>query len=144
MSISLQLARGETQRKILNRANSSSKVADNIKSAPPTFFYGENELKSWMQDVGNVFCSESIVDYMVRISDFLAQKGGMISPRSTLFLLRSAKVKVWLDGYSCVIPEHVSFLVSPIFGHRFLGVGKEDVSRIFVECFSSIQVPLHA
>ncbi|MBM3714621.1 MAG: MoxR family ATPase [Actinobacteria bacterium] len=42
------------------------------------------------------------------------------SPRATLQLVRAAKVRAALDGRGYVIPDDLSALLAPVFGHRLI------------------------
>ena len=72
------------------------------------------------------------------------------SPRATLQLVRAAKVRAALDGRSYVIPDDLTTLLTPVFGHRLIAnrsaaggrAGAVVVSEALERIAASVRVPL--
>ncbi|KTS13582.1 ATPase [Microbacterium testaceum] len=74
------------------------------------------------------------------------------SPRATLQLVRAAKVRAALDGRAYVIPDDLTSLLNPVFGHRLIAnrsaaggrAGAVVVSEALDRIAASVRVPLAA
>ncbi|WP_029149436.1 AAA family ATPase [Microbacterium indicum] len=100
-----------------------------------------------------VHVSPLIEQYAVSIAQATRAHGELrlgASPRATLQLVRAAKAWAALQGREYVVPDDVSGLVKPIFGHRLVpartAVGTrrsaDPVARILDEIVSEAPVPV--
>jgi MoxR-like ATPase len=141
MSLALHQPRGKTQFKILrnslllgqndteiqekNKTNSVSNVSD-------------TEVSEWKSQIASVYVADSVLDYLVEITDLLAQKGFLASPRSTLFMLKQCQTWAWLHGFSCVVPEFIQTMAAPVFRHR---THHSDSLGIIQSVLEQVKVP---
>lgn len=114
----LDIALQEAEGQILGRQQEA--IADRIAPA---------DLAQARHAALNVFLSEPVRDYIVRLVDFSRRgddlpedlRGLMshpISPRGSIALARAAKSAAWLDGRDHVLPDDVLDFASNVLRHR--------------------------
>ncbi len=70
-----------------------------------------------------LFIDEELMDYIVRLVGFTREHPKVLiggSPRASLALMRSAKVRAFLHGRSFVLPDDIRFLAPLVLRHRVL------------------------
>ena len=96
------------------------------------------ELREISQACAGVKVSDSIIDYLQRITEYSRQAPEFsygISPRGALALLGACRSWAYIDGRDYVIPEDLQQLVGPVLGHRLRaaedigGFGSEALIR---------------
>ncbi len=111
------------------------------------------EIVALQQEVQQVRCDESILDYLLTIVDRTRTHEALIlgvSPRGSQALFRAAQARALLHGRSYVVPDDVKRLVVPVFGHRVvvqprsaLGSRRAEAGdRILEEILTHVDVPL--
>ncbi|MDL2225650.1 MoxR family ATPase [Eubacteriales bacterium OttesenSCG-928-M02] len=81
------------------------------------------EILSMQTDVENIYISEPIFDYVVRLVNATRQhpliaQGG--SPRASLALMRLSQASAFLQGRDYVIPQDVAEILYDAVGHRLI------------------------
>ncbi len=121
-------------------------------NAVPPVCTGE-EILAIQQEVENVRCDDSILDYMLAIVERTRTHEALllgVSPRGSQALYRAAQARALLHGRSYMIPDDVKRLVIPVFGHRVvvqprsaLGSRRAEAGdRILEEILTHLEVPL--
>jgi len=108
--------------------------------------------------ISQIYIDEKIKNYCVALSDSTRnpEKYGLekikpfiawgVSPRATLHLIDSARVKAFLEGRGFVIPEDVRDILVDVFRHRIIlsyeGEAEEFTpEKIISEILASVEVP---
>ena len=111
------------------------------------------ELAAMIRTARNVFVSEAVEQYVVRIAQATRADPELrlgASPRATLQLVRAAKVRAALDGREFVLPDDINAIVAPVLAHRLIaanrsgGVARASVSEIIGRIVAHTAVPLGA
>ena len=111
------------------------------------------ELTAMIVSARNVFVSQAVEQYVVRISQATRSDAELrlgASPRATLQLVRAAKVRAALDGREFVLPDDINAIVIPVLAHRLIaanrsgGVARASVAEILTRIVANTPVPLGA
>ncbi|MGJ8651831.1 MAG: AAA family ATPase [Opitutaceae bacterium] len=93
---------------------------DNLEATPVVSKNDIVELQGYVRDV---FIEDTVYEYIVKLvaatraeSEF---RSG-VSPRGTLSLKAAAQARALANGRAFVLPEDVSSMVLPVFGHRLV------------------------
>ena len=106
------------------------------------------ELTAMIVSARNVFVSQAVEQYVVRISQATRSDAELrlgASPRATLQLVRAA-----LDGREFVLPDDINAIVIPVLAHRLIaanrsgGVARASVAEILTRIVANTPVPLGA
>jgi len=96
---------------------------------------------------------ESLMDYILRIVTETRKAEGLdvgVSPRGSLFLLKTSKAMATIQGRTYCIPDDIKSMTIPVLAHRVVvnsrfdayGQRSEDVERIIQDILESVSVPL--
>jgi MoxR-like ATPase len=111
------------------------------------------QLSAMIRTARNVFVSQAVEQYVVRISQATRTDPELrlgASPRATLQLVRAAKVRAALDGREFVLPDDINAIVAPVLAHRLIaanrvgGVTRSSVAEIIARIVAQTPVPLGA
>jgi len=111
------------------------------------------DLAAMIRTARNVFVSEAVEQYVVRIAQATRTDPELrlgASPRATLQLVRAAKVRAALDGREFVLPDDINAIVAPVLAHRLIaanrsgGVARASVAEIIARIVAHTAVPLGA
>ena len=111
------------------------------------------DLAAMIRTARNVFVSEAVEQYVVRIAQATRTDPELrlgASPRATLQLVRAAKVRAALDGREFVLPDDINAIVIPVLAHRLIaanrsgGVARASVAEILTRIVANTPVPLGA
>jgi MoxR-like ATPase len=111
------------------------------------------DLAAMIRTARNVFVSEAVEQYVVRIAQATRTDPELrlgASPRATLQLVRAAKVRAALDGREFVLPDDINAIVAPVLAHRLIaanrsgGVARASVAEIIGRIVAHTAVPLGA
>jgi len=107
------------------------------------------EICAFQREIWDVYVSESILNYIVALSDAtrnhpLIRTG--VSPRGSRALYRGAKALAAMDARGFVTPDDVQELFAPIFCHRLVlsneaRLAGKDAAKLMDEIIGSISVP---
>ena len=94
-----------------------------------------------------VFIARDLLDYIVRLVQVTREHPAVLlgaSPRASLALMHTAKVRAFLHGRAHVLPDDVRALMPAILGHRIILTPEAELDRLSVhavvdEC--SAEVP---
>jgi len=112
-----------------------------------------SDLAAMIRTARNVFVSEAVEQYVVRIAQATRTDPELrlgASPRATLQLVRAAKVRAALDGREFVLPDDINAIVAPVLAHRLIaanrsgGVARASVAEIIGRIVAHTAVPLGA
>lgn len=84
---------------------------------------GASDLLQMQQEVAQIYVSEDIYDYVIRLvgatrkHELIAQGA---SPRASIAVTKLAQAAAWLGGRDYVIPQDVTLLFADGIGHRLL------------------------
>ena len=84
---------------------------------------GPEELLEAQKAVSEVHVSDSVADYIIRLTSLTRKMPGLAmgaSPRASLGLYRAAKAWAAMEGRDYVIPDDVKLLAHPVLEHRLL------------------------
>ncbi|RMF94168.1 MAG: MoxR family ATPase [Candidatus Schekmanbacteria bacterium] len=105
---------------------------------------------SLQNDAENILISESLVQYILNISD-MTRKSELIelgvSPRGNLAFYKAVKAYALVEGRNYCIPDDIKKLTVPVLAHRIIPKGSglygdtENSSKILKDILSSIPVP---
>ncbi|PZU44790.1 MAG: ATPase [Microbacterium sp.] len=122
--------------------------------APVLDAHGVRGLIAWAR---SIHVSPSVEEYAVALARATREHPDIrlgASPRSTLQLVRAAKVRAALDGREFVIPDDVAGLVEPVFAHRMIAArgaatargraGGDTITTILRGIVGSVRVPIAA
>ncbi len=104
---------------------------------------------SAIEAIRSVHVAPAINDYIVSIADATRTHPDLrlgASPRSSLHLMRAARVAAALAGRDYVIPEDVSGLAGPVLAHRVLltveaQVANREASQVIAEIVARVPAP---
>jgi len=100
-------------------------------------------------DLNHVIVEESIINYVVRISEFINKHKAVrlgVTPRGLMMLLTLAKGLALLDGRDYVIPDDVKEAAIPALSHRvflkpeYVAEGV-DGSDVVTQAINNVEVP---
>ncbi|MBX2881283.1 MAG: AAA family ATPase [Granulosicoccus sp.] len=139
----LRLVRDEALRESRNRDQSSGQVSATSNNADR---FGLQQLFAARREVLEVYMSEDIEDYLVRLISASRSPTSLdpelarwlqygASPRGTLCLDACSRAHAWLDGRDYVSPADVQSIVHDVLRHRLLlsfeaeadGISSDDV-----------------
>ncbi len=102
--------------------------------------------------VADMFISENLKKYVVSLTtatrtpekydrDLAKWIEYGVSPRATIFMIRTAKALAWLRGDEYVTPEHIHSVALPVLRHRIvpsfeseaLGISRNDIIKKLLE-----------
>lgn len=115
MRLSLGYPDKAAERKLLMAQDSRLKIPE-LKQVLTA-----GELVELQSAVGNVHCSDHLVDYVQRLVDCTRQSHDLVfglSPRGALAVLRSAKTWALMSGRGHVVPEDVQVVFPAVAEHR--------------------------
>ena len=108
-----------------------------------------DELLEHIENAKKVSCTDSIVDYVVRLvtatrNSELISLGA--SPRASISLLRAAKAYAYVEGRSYVLPDDVREMMTSVLSHRFILSPKgksafEGAEKVMENVASSVEAP---
>ncbi|HAQ63668.1 MAG TPA: magnesium chelatase [Ruminococcaceae bacterium] len=108
-----------------------------------------DELLEHIENAKKVSCTDSIVDYVVRLvtatrNSELISLGA--SPRASISLLRAAKAYAYVEGRSYVLPDDVREMMTSVLSHRLILSPKgksafESAEKVMENVASSIEAP---
>ncbi|MFQ5994661.1 MAG: AAA family ATPase [Acidiferrobacterales bacterium] len=105
------------------------------------------DLVALQQRVGQVHCSEALLDY---VQDLIVHTRGSklftngLSPRAGLALMHSAQAWALLEGRDMVLPEDVQAVAPSVMGHRLRPAegGAEESAELRIErLLASVPIP---
>lgn len=95
----------------------------------------------------DVYIHDDLKEYMVKISqktrDLPSVQMG-VSPRATLWLMKTARAHAFLMGRDHVLPDDIKNLAEYVLAHRIITYSGRDISskrRIIKEILGNIEVP---
>jgi len=103
------------------------------------------------ETVKDVVVDESLVDYLLKISNKTRESGLLrlgVSPRGSLALFRGAQALALVENRDYVIPDDIKKLAVPILSHRIIekntisGGDNSAVSQVIEEILQEVPVPL--
>lgn len=101
------------------------------------------------KEVRSVTVDPDILQYALRLVRATREEEGLLlgaSPRGSIYLIRTAQAKAFLEGRSYVIPDDVKALAVPVLSHRVIPVGRSrrlgESRRIIGRLLSRIPVPI--
>ena len=108
-----------------------------------------DELLEHNEKAKKVSCTDSIVDYVVRLvtatrNSELISLGA--SPRASISLLRAAKAYAYVEGRSYVLPDDVREMMTSVLSHRLILSPKgksafESAEKVMENVASSVEAP---
>ncbi len=108
-----------------------------------------DELLEHIENAKKVSCTDSIVDYVVRLvtatrNSELISLGA--SPRASISLLRAAKAYAYVEGRSYVLPDDVREMMTSVLSHRLILSPKgksafESAEKVMENVASSVEAP---
>ena len=84
---------------------------------------GPEELLSLQAEVNKVYVDELIKKYIVAVVEASRNHPDVYlgaSPRGSLFLIRTAQAKAFLEGRDFVLPDDIKALAVPVLAHRII------------------------
>ena len=84
---------------------------------------GPEDIQRFTKAATQVFIDEELMEYIVRIVTFTREHPKVLiggSPRASLAMMNSAKVRALVHGRTYVIPDDIRFLVRRVLEHRVL------------------------
>jgi MoxR-like ATPase len=129
----------------------SRETSSPLENVAPVVSSGD--LAAMIRTARNVFVSEAVEQYVVRIAQATRTDPELrlgASPRATLQLVRAAKVRAALDGREFVLPDDINAIVAPVLAHRLIaanrsgGVARASVAEILARIVAHTPVPLGA
>ncbi len=85
-----------------------------------------NDIKTMIQEISEVQIEESLYSYILDIisatrnTEKYSEILYWVSPRASIALLKSAKVRAYLHGRNFVFPEDIKYLALPVLRHRII------------------------
>ena len=126
------------------------RIEEEVKGLEPVM--SGQDVIDMQQKVDEIRVEDAILNYIMEIvtatrnSDLLRLG---VSPRGTLFLMRAAKAKAFIEGRNYCIPDDVKSLAPHVLTHRIIpasGYGtdgyREEAERLLVEILDHTPVPL--
>lgn len=110
----------ESERKLLEEGLGSDRRSVIIQDLEPVL--DTVQLMRMQEQVEQTTVSAALVDYILRLVRESRLRGGGLSPRAGLDLLRAAKSRAFLHGRKFVIPEDVQSIAHPVMNHRISDV----------------------
>lgn len=108
-----------------------------------------DELLEHIENAKKVSCTDSIVDYVVRLvtatrNSELISLGA--SPRASISLLRAAKAYAYVEGRNYVLPDDVREMMTSVLSHRLILSPKgksafESAEKVMENVASSVEAP---
>jgi MoxR-like ATPase len=104
-------------------------------------------LSSWQKQVGQVHCSEALLDYVQDVLE--ATRASMqftngLSPRAGLALMHAAQAWALLEGRDMVLPEDVQAVAPSVIAHRLRpteGSSEQSVEAKIKQLLESVAIP---
>lgn len=120
--------------------------------AEPSSITTKAEVFAARRAVADMFISENLKKYVVSLTtatrtpekydqDLARWIEYGVSPRATIFMIRTAKALAWLRGDEYVTPEHIQSVAFPVLRHRIvpsfeseaLGISRNDIIKKLLE-----------
>jgi MoxR-like ATPase len=126
-----------------------TRIEEEVKHLQPVL--SGQEVIDMQQMVDEIRVEDAILTYVMAIvtatrSSELLRLG--VSPRGSLFLIRAAKARAFMEGRNYCIPDDIKTLALPVLAHRIIpvsGYGMDnyrEAERNLMEILDHIPVPL--
>ncbi len=107
------------------------------------------EVLEHIEKVKKVSCTDSIVDYALRLvtatrSSELVKLGA--SPRASIALIKAAKAYAYIQGREYVVPDDIKEMMTPVLAHRLILSPKgksafESADKVMEQIASGVEAP---
>lgn len=90
----------------------------------------DNQLLAIMNNVQEIHCSESVIDYVINLCQHTRKEdfsGQPLSPRASKSLISSAKAWAFIEGRDHVIPDDIQAVFSSVAEHR---IGQFNTTKL--------------
>lgn len=109
----------------------------------------EQKFLAIKKDISNIYIDDKIIDYITEITHATRNYPGIevgASPRGSVAILQTARVKAAKEGRDYIIPDDIKYLVLPVLRHRLIlepeteieGFTADDYLKKIIE---SVKVP---
>lgn len=99
------------------------------------------------QEADKIYVHEDLKEYIVKLTQMTREHKAVqagVSPRGTLWLLRTAKAWAYMNGREYVLPDDIKKMAQFVLPHRILVYAGRDMDakkRVVNEILSLIEVP---
>jgi MoxR-like ATPase len=105
-----------------------------------------DDLTSLQKDVGNIFASDGLIDYVQALVNHTRESTHYemgLSPRAGLAVLRAAQAWALMSGRRQVLPEDVQTVVPAVVGHRLrpVNTGEAKIVNPADDLIRSVPIP---
>ena len=109
-----------------------------------------DDIVEFSEKVNNVYCSESIREYIVNITEATRNADFIklgVSPRGSIAMYKMAKAYAFVKGRDYVLPDDVKVLAPYVFSHRIMLTSKgksamSDNEQAIREVLNQVMVPV--
>ena len=94
-----------------------------------------------------IYVHDDLKDYMVRIAQKTRKQASVqmgVSPRATLWLMKTARAHAFICGRDHVIPDDIKEIAGYVLAHRMITYSGRDIAakrRVIKEILAGIEVP---
>jgi MoxR-like ATPase len=95
----------------------------------------------------NIYIHDDLKEYIVKIAQKTREHASVqmgVSPRATLWLMRSARVHAFIEGRDHVLPDDIKDLAEFVFAHRMITYSGRDIASkrsLIREILGTVEVP---
>ncbi len=106
-----------------------------------------DDLEELKRSAEKVYIHDELKEYIVKISQKTRAHASVqmgVSPRGTLWLMKSAKAHAFIMGREYVLPDDIKLLAEFVLAHRMITYSGKDIAakrRIIQEILAGIDVP---
>lgn len=111
-----------------------------LRHEPVSVCLSLTDLQQWQNQLRQVHCSDSVLDYIQRLIEFSRGTDRILlglSPRGGIAIVRAARCFALMAGRDYVTPDDVQAIFPAVCDHRLVSADSLDVMRIEKEKFST-------
>ncbi len=111
-----------------------------LRHEPVSACLSLTDLQQWQNQLRQVHCSDSVLDYIQRLIEFSRGTDRILlglSPRGGIAIVRAARCFALMAGRDYVTPDDVQAIFPAVCDHRLVSADSLDVMRIEKEKFST-------
>lgn len=132
MKLKIQHPSREEEKRIIERFSVEQAEAPKIQR-----IFNRDNLSELQKQADSLYLDEKIQDYVLDIVFKTRQTSNYIacgaSPRASLYLVKAAKARAFLEGRSYVVPDDIKAIVYDVLRHRILLTYEAEAENITTE-----------
>ena len=132
MKLKIQHPNREEEKRIIERFSVEQAEAPKIQR-----IFNRDNLSELQKQADSLYLDEKIQDYVLDIVFKTRQTSNYIacgaSPRASLYLVKAAKARAFLEGRSYVVPDDIKAIVYDVLRHRILLTYEAEAENITTE-----------